>query len=420
MKTVKQITVLLIIAITLSYCKDEVSTELRYMANVPIYMNRAELKSAINDTEIKPLSKPGKIYIKDKYLFVNEIGKGIHVFDNSNPASPQAVVFLNIPGNVDMAIKGNLLYADNLIDLVVIDISDVKNAKEVDRYKNAFPNYYPTYDRRYPIAPIDTTKGVVVGWTVEEITVKKDERQYYLRNEQSFLTDSKYGGSFAISANVGVAGSMARFAIKDNILYVINNNSQLRVFDIGGQKITKKEKINMRWNIETLFIRGENLFIGSRTGMFIYDISNVETPVFVSQYRHVTSCDPVVVNDDYAFITLRTGNNCNGTANQLDVVSLVDIKAPTLVQSYNLFNPHGLGIDNNILFICDGDAGLKVYDIKDVKKIDKNMLQHFKNIKTYDLIPYNNILIMTGLDGIYQYDYSDIKDIKQLSHIATE
>ncbi len=420
MKTLKQITVLFIIAITFNYCKDEVSTELRYMANVPIYMDRAKLKAAINDTEIKPLSKPGKIYIKDKYLFINEIGKGIHVFDNSNPASPQAVVFLNIPGNVDIAIKGNRLYADNLTDLVVIDISDVKNAKEVDRYKNAFPNYYPMYDHRYPIAPIDTTKGVVVGWKVEEITVKKVERQYYLRNEQLVLTDSKGRGSFAISANVGVAGSMARFAIKENILYVINNNSQLRVFDIGGQEITKKEKINMRWAIETLFIRGKNLFIGSRTGMFIYDISNVETPVFVSQYNHVTSCDPVVVNDEYAFITLRTGNNCNGTANQLDVVSLENIKEPKLVQSYNLFNPHGLGIDNNTLFICDGDAGLKIYDIKDVKKIDKNMLQHFKNIKTYDLIPYNNILIMTGSDGIYQYDYSDIKDIKQLSHIATE
>ncbi len=426
MKVLKQITLFLLIAITFGNCKDEVSTELRYMANVPIYMTRDELKAGLKSAPKNAISNPGKIYIKGKYLFINDIGKGIHVYDNSNPASPKPITYLNIPGNVDMAIKGNLMYVDNFTDLVTIDISDINNVKEVGRNKDEFPNYNPSRDNRYPVAPIDKSKGVVVGWKVEEITIQKteDERRRPIYWYNGWRLDELSSAKFEVTAaggisssNVGVAGSMARFAIHGNILYVINRNFEIKVFNIDDNKITKKRMFRAGTTIETLFIKDNNLFIGSRTGMFIYDIKNPEFPNFVSQYRHVTSCDPVVVNDKYAFVTLRTGNTCNSNVNRLDIISLEDIWHPTLITSYNMHNPHGLGIDNNILFVCDGTEGLKVYDASDVNKIDQKLLQHFKNIKTYDLIPYNNTLIMTGADGIYQYDYSDIKNIHQISHI---
>ncbi len=422
MRTVKQLTVFLLIALAFGNCTDKVSTEIRYMANVPIYMTRNELQAGLKSVGVKELKNAGKIYIKDNYLFINEIGKGIHVYNNSNPSTPMPVTFIKIPGNVDIAIRNNLLYADNFTDLLVIDISDLHNVREVERYKNAFPDYYPQYNRKYPVAPVDTSKGMVVGWKVEEITVKKEElpvpsNGWQFGDAQSLRTESV--GAGYRSANVGVAGSMARFAINNDILYAINNNFEIRVFDIGKQKIEKKERIRISGGIETLFLRGDNMFIGSRLGMFIYDISNAEKPVFISQYQHISSCDPVVVNDKYAFVTLRTGSACNRGANRLDVVSLEDIKKPYLLKSYDMFNPHGLGIDNNILFVCDGAEGLKVYDANDVLNITKNMIKHFQDIRTYDLIPYKNVLIMTGADGIYQYDYSDIKNIKQISHIPT-
>ena len=419
MNLIKQISLFVLFSITLFGCQDKITTEITYMANVPVYMSNEEFKTAVKKTGQQELNNPGKIYIKDKYLFVNEIDKGVHVYNNSDPSAPSYVCFINIPGNVDMAIKGDLLYVDSYIDLVVINVADLLNPEEIDRYPNAFPNIYPEYDYNYPIAPLDPEKGIVVDWKIKEITVEKeDEHKYwggtFYEMDGISSTMSSNGGR----GNIGVAGSMARFAIKGNALYAINNGYELKTFDIGTHQIKKVDSISTFWNIETLFIYEDKLFIGSNNGMFIYDVRDSKHPIYISQYDHVTSCDPVVVSGDYAFVTLRSGNNCNSIINELNVVSLVDIQNPTLVKAYNMYNPHGLGIDDNLLFICDGSAGLKVYDATDIYSIDQNLIKHFQDIRTFDVIPYNDILIMTGNDGIYQYDYSDIQNIREISSIS--
>ena len=153
------------------------------------------------------------------------------------------------------------------------------------------------------------------------------------------------------------------------------------------------------------------------TGMHILDISSPESPVTLSTFRHVTSCDPVVVEGDYAYVTLRTGNFCAGNVNQLDVVDISDLRNPQLVKTYPMTNPHGLGIDNHTLFVCDGSAGLKAYDATDVNLIDDNLIAHHKDVHAVDVIPFNNVLMMIGQDGIFQYDYSDPRELKILSKI---
>ena len=52
--------------------------------------------------------------------------------------------FITIPGCVDIAIKGNILYSDNAIDLVAIDISSgAVNLEVVKRIKDVFPEHKP-------------------------------------------------------------------------------------------------------------------------------------------------------------------------------------------------------------------------------------------------------------------------------------
>jgi hypothetical protein len=152
--------------------------------------------------------------------------------------------------------------------------------------------------------------------------------------------------------------------------------------------------------------------------MHIMDITSPEAPVKLSTYQHVRSCDPVVVDGDYAYVTLRSGTACQGFTNQLEVLNVKNLASPQLLKTYPMTNPHGLGIDNSTLFICDGDDGLKAFDASDINTIDKNLLAHYKDINAYDVIPFNNTLIMIGADGIFQYDYTNPKDIKLLSTIA--
>ena len=151
--------------------------------------------------------------------------------------------------------------------------------------------------------------------------------------------------------------------------------------------------------------------------MHIYDNAIPTEPVYISSFLHVTTCDPVVVNDQYAYVTLRSGNACNGFTNQLDVINIENLNNPYLVKSYSMQNPHGLGLDGQTLFITEGEFGLKVFDATDPNTIDANLIKQFQDIHGYDVIPNNGVLMMIGDDGLYQYDYRDIENIELLSVI---
>ncbi|MBE3085675.1 MAG: hypothetical protein IMZ64_05595, partial [Bacteroidetes bacterium] len=175
--------------------------------------------------------------------------------------------------------------------------------------------------------------------------------------------------------------------------------------------------INPGSGIETMFITGNNMFLGTTTGMIIYDITNPQTLIRKSTYNHMRSCDPVVVDDTLAYITLRSGTNCGGTINSLDVVNIKNVSQPSLVLSYPMNNPYGLGKDGDLLFICDGNAGLKVYDASDPKTISNRLIYTYPNIKAYDVIPIGDVLVLIGDEGLFQYNYSNVQNITLMSSI---
>jgi hypothetical protein len=345
--------------------------------------------------------------------------KGIHVFDNTYPASPVNKTFIEVPGNVDIAIKGDVLYADSYIDMVAIDISNLAAIKEVGRVEKVLPYTIPPYDEKYPVAFVDQEKGVVKSWEIKEVRQEISANYYPVYLYDKFTDVSMGNSTGSISPDgVGIGGSMARFGIYENTLYAIDSNT-LHIFSISVPKTPVfKKDFNAGWGIETMFTVGDKMFLGSQNGMRIYDIAIPNSPMYLADFWHMTGCDPVVVSGEFAYITLRGGNNCGNNLNQLVVVSIKDITKPVEVKSYPLEGPYGLGIDGNTLFICDGDAGLKVYDVSDPLNINKHLISQFTDIQAYDAIPINGLLIMIGDGGLYQYDYSNLKDIKFLSKIG--
>jgi hypothetical protein len=154
--------------------------------------------------------------------------------------------------------------------------------------------------------------------------------------------------------------------------------------------------------------------------MQIFDNTDPRNPAYVSEFSHALACDPVVVDDDIAFITLRTGNSCFGIDNQLDVVDISNLENPWLVKSYPMQHPHGLAVDADILFLCEGKHGLKVFAVGDKRNIDQNLLSHLPDIPAYDVIAIDSHLILVGDDGIYQFDYADPQALKLLSVIRSQ
>ncbi len=132
----------------------------------PIYAPFSGLKT-YPQVEAQPIVNLGKIYYKAPYIFVNESARGVHIIDNANPNSPQKISFLTIPGNNDIAIKDNFLYADNLRDMVIFDISDINDIKFVNRVLDINPNeediiFPPGFTGWFEC--VDEGKGEVVGW----------------------------------------------------------------------------------------------------------------------------------------------------------------------------------------------------------------------------------------------------------------
>ncbi|HAH23334.1 MAG TPA: hypothetical protein DCL77_06195 [Prolixibacteraceae bacterium] len=386
-------------------------------------MSYEELRSAVKMTEPREMNNPGKIYFKDQYIFINELLKGVHVIDVSDPSNPQNKGFIEIPGNVDIAIKDNILYADSYVDLVSIDVSSLSAIAEVGRVQKVFPYTLPKYNEKLPLAKLDETKGVVIGW--EEKSVRQEIEQRYYPNYprwENFTTDKSYASSSMggmVETTFGVGGSMARFGLYKDFLYTINAYSLLTFKLVSNSEVNLLNTTNIGWNAETLFITDNHLFLGTQNGMIVESLEVPEKPVQISAYAHMTSCDPVVIKGDLAFVTLKGGTTCRGgTLNQLDVIRMSDGYTKfTLLKSYPMVGPQGLGIDDELLFICDGDAGLKIYNAADPMTIKDHLVASFPSINAYDVIPVNNYLFMIGENGFLLYDYSNIQDIKQIGFI---
>ena len=408
-------------------CEDKVEITQKYTIMDAVFMSPAELRSSFDIMPPTEIANSGKIYLYENYLLLNEPGKGIHIINNHDKENPDILSFINIPGNYEMAVRGNRLFADSYVDLLVLDITDPQNVSLINRIEDIFldlareKNFY------------DEEKGIIVDYQPKEIIEVRDGEfgtgfpSYYSYNtgwamRGEFVTMDAAMSSFAPESapqvSTGIGGSMARFTISQEHLYSISSRS-MQVFDISNlDKPIPGANLDLGWGIETIFPYKNNLFIGSQTGMIIYDNSNPDLPTHLSTFSHIMSCDPVVVQDDIAYVTLRGGAGCrNDFNNQLDVIDISNLEEPKLMVTHPMTNPHGLGIDGDMLFICEGTAGLKIFNATDVFKIPSNLLAYYGEFDAFDVIPYDNNLIMVGKDGLHQFDYSDPDDIRLLSTI---
>jgi len=322
----------------------------------PELMSKAAFRNSVKVSAPKAITTVGKIYAFEDYIFVGDVGSGIHVIDNSDPKSPNTVSFIEIFGNEDISIKDDFLYADSATDLVVFDISDLNNISVVERLEDVFNVYnydYPIEANAIDFGDYDVEETIIVGWTLSiERRKKMDEN------------------------DIDITG-------------VLSNASAESSIGTG----------------ETMFQADGYLYLGSTRGMYIYSLLNPASPEFVSEFVHWEGCDPVVVDGDYAYLTLRGGNLCGQLESVLEVIDIKDKSNPSLVNRYTLDNPYGLGVKGNQLYVCDGTAGLKIFKRETPK--DLKMVTRLENVQAKDVIPLENKLLMIGGNTLYQYAYKE-------------
>ncbi len=405
-----------------SCVKDSCEQITTWVQTTAVFKTQAEMDNVtVTNEAARALKKPGKIYFYNDFIFINEIREGVHVIDNTDPTNPQNINFIKIDGNVDIAIKDGRLYADSYTTLFVLDVSDVNNVSIIERQAAAFTPGWETADGQ--IWVYNETETITEMLDCETRNAMVNQGGVFFQNFDDLAFAPTGGEASGGGGGSGTGGSMARFTLVGDYLYSVGQND-MKVFSLSNPDAPSlTSTLDLGWGIETIIPHEDKLFIGSTSGMQIWDNQNPEQPTFLAEFRHSTSCDPVFVKDNFAYVTLRDGNACQGFTNQLDLIDISTITNPTLEKTFQMENPHGLSIDGDKLFLCEGTGGLKVFDIEEPRELGNNKIDHVKDVTAYDVIAIpgeSDILLMIGEGGFFQYDYSNPNDIKEISRILIE
>jgi hypothetical protein len=396
--------------VLLNSCTKEDCTETyEGITYTPKYAPMSTLRN-VSVSAGKPITSNGKIYIKGNYIFLNETDKGFHIIDNSNPSVPRNIAFVNVPGNLDMIAKGNYLIVDNYVDLLTYDISNPQSIQLINRKENALPL------RQYNYGFSDKSSNeIIVGFDkkIERMKNKCGMGNTWWRGGiiggGVFFTDMSLSVSNIQKSSLGgangQAGSLSRFAVLNNYLYIANRFS-LTPIDITNPSQPIVKTAVSTGEIETIYPFKNNLFLGSPNGLFIYGVSNPEVPNHIGAYWHWTGCDPVVVENDIAYVTIRGGGRCGRNLNVLDVIDVSDLSRPKLLKQYQMQNPYGLGVYNKKLGICDGAAGFKLYNATDSYNLQ--LTNTIATSKAFDVIMNDQVAMLISEDGLYQYNISTV------------
>ena len=222
---------------------------------------------------------------------------------------------------------------------------------------------------------------------------------------------SKDSSESTTRSDTGVGGSTARFVVVNDRLYTVDH-AKLHIFDVSTPSSpveVQESDLQSQLNgsiIETIFAKGNILFIGTQSGISMFNISNPDAIEKYTTYSHIVSCDPVVADDSCAYSTLSAGRaGCWSGTNSLDIINIKDLYQPMLIKTYPMKNPKGLGLLGNRLFVCD--EGVKVYDITNPGNI---VLKRNYLINADDVIPLPNSILFTGSDGLLQYVFFPAND----------
>ena len=391
----------------------------------PIFATVEELTMDISIDPPLDYAQSGKVITYGDYVFVNSPNKGIHIVDNTDPGNPINKSFISLAGNIDMAIVDDHLYADMFSALVVLDISNIDEPILLEDYTVDdvfyFDQYwnYPSWEEleaydydRVGYENLDMSQGIVLDW---EIEIRLEEVENYdmysigvaVKDSEDMSTED--GGS----GQVSTAGSMTRFLPIDQFLYTISFN-ELVLFELtSSHQPLRWGKLDTETWAETLFRLNDILYVGSTNGMLMYDVTDAGNPTYINRIEHFRSCDPVVADEAYAYVTLRGGTNCWTDLNELQIIDIQDPQNLSVVGRHILYNPHGLAVIGDHLIVCDGTAGVKVVDIAD--RMAPTILGTYPIDFAYDVIVSYPTALVVGEQVMYQYDISSLPELVKIS-----
>lgn len=410
--------------------EDDCESTLTYQRFDPIYITAGEWRSEALNVTAPPEDEtcsPSGFYIYGDYLFMVDKAQGIHILDNEDNDNPEPVAFIPMRGGQSIAARNGVLYVNQFTDLLAFNLQNPAEPKLLSRTEDVFEP-----QTIFGSGVSANSEQFILDWEATDETVEVDcnapTRNFWLEDDM-LLFDfaatnfSSTAGTRATSIPemVGLGGSLARFTITNSTLYSVDEQN-LNAFSLAdAANPAFAGKVPIGWDIETIFPYGDKVFIGSSSAMYIYDVSDPLVPQQLSMFSHVTGCDPVVVQGDMAYVTIWGGSSCGDLTDRLMAVDVSNPSNPRLVQEIAIENSHGLGVDEDYLYMATGPDGIQVFELQRDGKVGGRVHQE-SSFDAKDIIvrPDREELIVFGWGdaGIRQYDYAGEGRLNAVSDFA--
>ncbi|HKK87420.1 MAG TPA: hypothetical protein VJ917_01135 [Saprospiraceae bacterium] len=423
MRPISIVSFILIIASFYSCSEEFGTTTVTYTRAEAVYKPVSEVRINEFNSPVRNVEEKGKIYVGEDYLLLGELDAGIHVFDNSDPESPQKINFIQIPGNYDFFVEGDNLYANNYFDLVKLDISDPSNVQLVNRHSSGLIK-----DESIKYQSTDPNNQLV-GFSFETITEDVDpntgiweylqsgHNTIYFDHKDEVIPPSSVPSTF-VGSSSGQAGTTNRIAVHKDKLYILMRN---RIEYFGSDLESLGSHNVVGWGLETLYEYNDHLYVGTDASMIVYEISDQEL-LYRGQFNHARACDPVLpISDNIAYVTTRSGGNCPGDENRLYVVRTNTAQSQyTELQRFNLRHPFGMAVVDGKLFVAESELGLSVLDAQNPENL--NLLGTWNGLVVEDVLPHpareDVLLISTGQSIAQLKVEDDVERYRLLSNVA--
>lgn len=358
------------------------SVETRYEAE-PVYLSFEELRQPLVTTGEEQIIEDTHYVHYESYLYINEKGKGVHVIETAKEERPEYVAFLMIPGNHRIFVKDGYLYADNFVDLIVIDISDKNDFYIAHRVEDVFPNNpYQIISSYDSLVSFDETKGVVVDVIYSSVPISED-RSYVYNNHQ-------YLNSLAIEGPTLYAlvdGKILVFDVEDPLAITMQSNyhkstsSTLRSFTpINGYIVTNDSY-------------GRN---------YVIDTNASVSESYPNQF---------LLHDGYGLIGFLENKAVGWNAcyscddeSRLALFNIDDINHPVEERRVAMDKPYSIALKNDYLFTCHESEILLVNRLAPDGEYEVVETGH--DIYCSQVTVNHERLFIRNSRGFTQYDYS--------------
>jgi hypothetical protein len=330
------------------------------------------------------------IYIADTLMVLSDPQTGIHVYSIADKNDPVFLRKIPLQGNTGTAVRGDIIYANCWDGLLALRL------------------------------------GEGTGW--DTAAVLREVSPHFLQNDVAIDGVDRhpffgcsgpapvaYDASSPVNSG-GSGGSYAIFAPIDTFLYYADHSEIVTMSIAVPDTPRVLSRTYVDWSIETLFPTEEHLFVGGTSGMYVLDLVDPAHPKLIGGLAHFQACDPVVVIDTVAWVTLRGGNGCGETRDVLLSVSIADPSNPKLLSETYTPTPYGLAAQDSLLIVSNGFSGSRIYRISDPYVPEG--LQSWSGPETKDFIWLGNDLFVMAFDEVRIYDMSTPLEPVLLSSIG--